>query len=75
MALAFAAEAGAGGVSQKHAALLAQLEAAPAGREFDMMYVDSQIAGHQELRAIHAAYAKKAAIRWRAVRPSLAFRQ
>ncbi|MDB6454030.1 DUF4142 domain-containing protein [Falsirhodobacter sp. 20TX0035] len=58
VAMAFGAEPGVGGVSEKHAALLEQLQAAPAGPEFDMMYVDGQIAGHEELRTIHAAYAQ-----------------
>lgn len=44
-------------VSQRHADLIEQLQAAPAGPDFDMMYVDGQIAGHEELRAIHATYA------------------
>lgn len=58
VAMAFGAEPGVGGVSEKHAALLAELEAAPAGPAFDMMYVDGQIAGHEELHEIHAAYAE-----------------
>lgn len=57
-AMAFGAEPGVGGVSEKHAAMLEELQAAPAGAAFDMMYVDGQIAGHEELRTIHAAYAK-----------------
>lgn len=57
-AMAFGAEPGVGGVTAKHAALLEQLQAAPAGPAFDMMYVDAQIAGHEELRTIHANYAK-----------------
>ncbi|MDB6455126.1 DUF4142 domain-containing protein [Falsirhodobacter sp. 20TX0035] len=57
-AMAFGAEPGVGGVTEKHAALLEQLQAAPAGPEFDRMYVDGQIAGHEELHDIHAAYAK-----------------
>lgn len=58
VAMAFGAEPGAGGVSEKHAAVLKELEAAPAGPAFDMMYVDGQITGHEELHKIHAAYAK-----------------
>lgn len=57
-AMAFGAQPGVGGVSEKHAALLQQLESAPAGAEFDMMYVDGQIAGHEELHRIHSDYAK-----------------
>jgi len=57
-AMAFGAEPGTGGVSEKHAALLEQLQAAPAGPAFDAMYVDGQIAGHEELRVIHATYAE-----------------
>ncbi|WP_128254059.1 DUF4142 domain-containing protein [Falsirhodobacter deserti] len=57
-AMAFGAEPGAGGVSQKHATMLEELQAAPAGPEFDRMYIDGQIAGHEELRAIHSDYAE-----------------
>ena len=56
-ATAFGAQPGVGGVTEKHAALLEQLQAASAGPEFDMMYVDGQIAGHEELHDIHATYA------------------
>jgi len=56
-AMAFGSEPGAAGLSEKHAAIVAQLEAAE-GAEFDMMYIDGQIAGHEELLAIHQAYAR-----------------
>jgi putative membrane protein len=38
------------------AAAMQQLQAA-SGAEFDRLYVEGQIAGHQELRAIHESYA------------------
>lgn len=56
VAMAFGSEPGAAGVSEEHAAMLAQLEAAE-GAEFDMMYLDGQIAGHEELLGIHQDYA------------------
>lgn len=43
-------------ISEDKAAMLDQLQAA-SGAEFDMMYVDGQIAGHEELRPIHEEYA------------------
>ncbi len=57
VAQAFGSEPGAAGISEDHAALLAQLEAAE-GAEFDMMYLDGQIAGHEELLKIHQTYAR-----------------
>jgi len=53
---AFGSEPGAAGLSQEHSAMLAQLEALE-GAEFDAMYLDGQIKGHNELLAIHQAYA------------------
>jgi putative membrane protein len=44
-------------IPEDKAAQLEQLQAAT-GSEFDLLYVDSQIAGHQELRAIHSSYAE-----------------
>jgi len=44
-------------IPEDKAAMLEQLRAAT-GAEFDMMYVDGQITGHQELRAIHSDYAE-----------------
>ena len=44
-------------IPEDKAAMLEQLPAAE-GAEFDMMYVDGQIAGHEELRGIHADYAE-----------------
>ncbi|HEY8574909.1 MAG TPA: DUF4142 domain-containing protein [Devosia sp.] len=57
VAMAFGSEPGAAGLSEEHAAKLAELEAAE-GAEFDMMYIEGQIAGHEELLAIHQQYAK-----------------
>ena len=53
---AFGSKPGAAGLSEEHATMLAQLEALE-GAEFDAMYVDGQIEGHNELLAIHQAYA------------------
>ena len=47
-------------IPQEKAAMLDQLKAAD-GAAFDAMYVDGQIAGHKELRAIHANYAANGA--------------
>lgn len=44
-------------VSADDAATLEALRAMQAGAEFDRMYVDSQIAAHEQVRALHAAYA------------------
>ena len=43
-------------IPEAKAAMLEALQAAE-GPEFDMMYVDGQIQGHTELRAIHSDYA------------------
>ena len=43
-------------IAEDKAALLDHLQAL-SGPEFDRAYVDAQIAGHQELRPIHEAYA------------------
>lgn len=43
-------------IPEDKAAMLEELRAAE-GAAFDIMYVDGQIAGHQELRGIHADYA------------------
>jgi putative membrane protein len=57
VAQAFGSESGAAGLSEEHATMVAQLEALE-GPEFDMMYIDGQIAGHQELLGIHQTYAR-----------------
>ncbi|WP_172123988.1 MULTISPECIES: DUF4142 domain-containing protein [unclassified Devosia] len=57
VAEAFGSEPGAAGLSEEHAAKLAALEAAD-GAEFDAMYIDGQIEGHEELLKIHQTYAK-----------------
>jgi putative membrane protein len=57
VAEAFGSEPGAAGLTEEKAAMVAQLEAAE-GAEFDMMYIEGQIAGHQELLEIHQAYAR-----------------
>lgn len=53
---AFGAVPGSAGLSEEHAAMVAQLEGLE-GAEFDAMYIDGQIMGHEELLAIHQAYA------------------
>lgn len=40
------------------AQMLAQLQSTPAGPEFDALYVQAQIMGHQEAYAIHGGYAQ-----------------
>jgi len=57
VAQAFGSKPGAAGLDEKHAAMLAELEAA-SGAEFDAMYIDGQITGHRELLAIHQRYAR-----------------
>lgn len=57
VAEAFGAKPGAAGLDEKHKAMLQKLEAAR-GAEFDRMYIEGQIAGHEELLAIHKDYAK-----------------
>ena len=56
-ARAFGSQPGAAGLTEAHAAMLAQLEAAE-GAEFDMMYIEGQITGHEELLQIHQNYAR-----------------
>ncbi|HVI27641.1 DUF4142 domain-containing protein [Hansschlegelia sp.] len=56
VALAFGARSGTAGLTAKHAALLQELENAPAS-EFDALYVQGQIMGHRELLALHTSYA------------------
>ena len=57
VATAFGSAPGAAGLREDHAAMLAQLEALE-GAEFDVMYIDGQIAGHEELLGIHQDYAE-----------------
>ncbi|MDF2799663.1 MAG: hypothetical protein K0R85_2407 [Devosia sp.] len=57
VAQAFGSKPGAAGLSEKHAAMLAQLQDLD-GAEFDAMYIDGQIEGHEELLKIHQTYAK-----------------
>ncbi|WP_347138404.1 DUF4142 domain-containing protein [Paracoccus sp. SSK6] len=45
-------------LTPEHAAMLEELTALPAGPEFDMKYLDGQLTGHEQLRALHASYAK-----------------
>jgi putative membrane protein len=45
-------------MDQKHAQMVQKLQQAKAGEEFDKMYVDGQIEGHQELLQIQEAYLK-----------------
>lgn len=58
VAEAFGSRPGAAGLTPKHAAMLQQLEAAPA-EDFDAMYVKGQIMGHTELLAMHQRYASR----------------
>ncbi|MBM3604540.1 MAG: DUF4142 domain-containing protein [Alphaproteobacteria bacterium] len=55
-ARAFGVEPGTGGLREDHAAMLAELQAAT-GAEFDRMYIQGQITGHEELLQIHRTYA------------------
>jgi putative membrane protein len=57
VAKAFGARPGAAGLSEKHAAMVQKLQAAE-GAQFDMMYINGQIDGHEELLAIHKTYAR-----------------
>lgn len=57
VAEAFGSKPGAAGVSQKHAAMLEKLQSAE-GTQFDIMYIEGQITGHEELLAIHKKYAR-----------------
>lgn len=57
VAKAFGSKPGAAGLSEKHAAVVEKLQAAE-GAQFDLMYVDGQIDGHEELLAIHKTYAR-----------------
>ena len=57
VAQAFGSEPGAAGLSEKHAAMVEKLQAAE-GAEFDMMYIEGQIDGHEELLTIHKSYAR-----------------
>jgi putative membrane protein len=59
VAQAFGSEPGAAGVSQKHAAMTEELQAAE-GASLDAMYIQGQIDGHEELLAIHRRYARSA---------------
>lgn len=45
-------------VSAEHAALLEQMNAMQAGAEFDQQYLAAQMQGHEQLRALNAAYAE-----------------
>lgn len=56
VAMAFGAEAGVNALREDHAALVEQLQALE-GVAFDRMYIDGQIAGHEELLGIHRTYA------------------
>jgi putative membrane protein len=56
VAKAFGSKPGAAGLSEKHAAIVEKLQAAE-GAQFDVMYIDGQIDGHEELLAIHKTYA------------------
>ena len=56
VAKAFGSRPGAAGLTPKQAALLQELESAPAA-EFDTLYIQGQILGHRELLALHKSYA------------------
>ncbi|MDB5473333.1 MAG: hypothetical protein JWP99_636 [Devosia sp.] len=57
VAQAFGSTPGAAGMSEEHTAMVEQLQALE-GAEFDQMYIQGQITGHQELLAIHQNYAQ-----------------
>ncbi|MFD1746620.1 DUF4142 domain-containing protein [Rhizobium helianthi] len=57
VAEAFGAKPGSAGLDEKHTAMLQKLKAAK-GAEFDKMYIEGQIQGHEELLAIHKDYAR-----------------
>ena len=56
VAQAFGSTPGAAGLSEEHAAMLAQLQELD-GAEFDQMYIEGQITGHEQLLEIHQEYA------------------
>lgn len=45
-------------VAPDHAALLEQMNALEASADFDRQYLAAQIQGHEQLRALHSAYAE-----------------
>lgn len=45
-------------VTPEHATMLQQMNAMEAGAEFDRQYLAAQMQGHEELRALHSAYAE-----------------
>ena len=57
VATAFGTRPGKAGLREDQAAIVAQLQGL-SGAEFDLMYVEGQIAGHQELLKIHKSYAR-----------------
>lgn len=57
VAEAFGSRPGAAGLTRRHAAMLERLQAAR-GPQFDLMYINGQIEGHQELLTIHRRYAR-----------------
>jgi putative membrane protein len=57
IARAFGAEGAQVPLSESHAQILEQLQAAE-GEAFDMAYLEAQIAGHEEARPIHEQYAE-----------------
>jgi putative membrane protein len=56
VATALGAVPGTAPLRADHAAIITRLEALPAGRNFDAMYVKGQIAGHRELLALNSSY-------------------
>jgi len=57
VAKAFGAKPGSAGLRPDQAAIVETLTTA-SGPQFDMMYIDGQIAGHRELLTIHRRYAE-----------------
>lgn len=57
VAKAFGARPGQAGVSERHAALIQQLDSVDRA-SFDRMYIMGQIKGHKELLALHRRYAR-----------------
>jgi putative membrane protein len=56
VAQAFGSQPGAAGLSEEHAAMLAQLQELD-GAEFDQMYIEGQHPAHEQLHEIHQDYA------------------
>jgi putative membrane protein len=56
VAKAFGSMPGAAGISEKQAATVRKLQVAE-GAQFELMYINGQISGHEEVLAVHRKYA------------------